>query len=182
MCVKLYNSRNFKHLSHIFTKFARSSIKALEEIAAILVPEEVTFHSMDNKAKVAIDITAAKKQTSLLMHMEYQFTLPDHDLVVGSKHKLIPSVTADMKVIANKDLINGVVSYFGPTYIKIRSAKHSGFSAFLHLRDMNTVRSSPEFTYNFQDKSSKEKKVIIVTVDGGPDKKPEVYRHYQFYN
>ena len=87
-----------------------------------------------------------------------------------------------MKVIASKDLTNGVVSYFGPTYIKIRSAKHSGFSAFHHLRDMNTVRSSPEFTYNFQDKSSKEKKVIIVTVDGGPDKKPEVYRHYQLYN
>ena len=76
----------------------------MEEIAAILVPEEVTFHSMDNKAKVAIDITAAKKQTPLLMHMEYQFTLPDHDFVVGSKHKLIPSVIADMMSLRVKIL------------------------------------------------------------------------------
>ena len=39
-----------------------------------------------------IGITAAKKQFPLLMHMEYQVTLPDHDYVVGSKHKLIPFV------------------------------------------------------------------------------------------
>ena len=74
------------------TRFAISSIRALEEIATILGPEEVTFHSMDDKAKVPIGITAGKKQTPLFMHMEYQVTLPDHDFVVDSKHKLIPSV------------------------------------------------------------------------------------------
>ena len=56
------------------TRFAISSIRALEEIATILGPEEVTFHSMDNKAKVPISITAGKKQTPLFMHMEYQVT------------------------------------------------------------------------------------------------------------
>ena len=61
---------------------------------------------MDDKAKVLIGITAAKKQTPSLMHMEYQITLPDHDFVVGSKHTLIPSVIGFMKVVKGKDLTN----------------------------------------------------------------------------
>ena len=73
-----------------------------------------------------IDITVAKKQTPLFMHMEYQVTFPDHDFVVGSKHKLIPSVISDMKVVKGKDLTNDAASYSSSTYIAIRSAKHSG--------------------------------------------------------
>ena len=156
------------------TKFEISSIRALEEIPAILGPEEVTFHYMDDKAKVPISITAAKKvpisfrsvsqlqrkfrfhsdhyhnckessdfipisittanrETPLFMHMEYQVTLPDHDFVADYKHKLIPSVIGDMKVVKSNDLTNDAVSYSGPTYIAIRSAKHSGSSAFHHL-------------------------------------------------
>ena len=123
---------------------------------------------MDDKEKVPIRITAAEKQTPLLMHMEYQVTLPDHDFVVGSRHKLIPSV----EVVKSKHLTNDGVTYSGPTYIAIRSAKHSGSSAFHHLQDMNRARYLPEFTESFQNQQSKEKKVMTVTVDGGPNENP----------
>ena len=86
--VKLYKSQNSKHSSHISTNFAQSSIRTLKEIAAILGPEEVTYHSLGDKAKVTIAITAAKKQTNLLIYMKYQVALPDHDFAVGSKHRL----------------------------------------------------------------------------------------------
>ena len=79
-------------------KFARASIRDLEKTAAILWPEEVNFYSQDDKAKVSIEITLAKKQIPLLMHMEYQVTLPDHDCVAGSKHKIIPFILGVMKV------------------------------------------------------------------------------------
>lgn len=170
--VKLMKAQNSSHAVHVSTKFARSSINALEEIATLLGPEEVTFHSMDDKAKVPIGITAAKKQTPLIMHMDYQVTLPDHDFVVGSKHKLVPSVIGDMKVVKSKDLTNDGVTYSGPTYIAIRSAKHSGSSAVHHLQDMNRTRSLPEFAESFRNQQSLEKKVMIVTVDGGPDENP----------
>ena len=117
--VKLLTAQNSKHADHISQYFARSSIRSLEEIATVLGPDEVIFHSMDDKAKVPIGVTAANKQTPLLMHMEYQVTLPDHDFVVGSKHKLIPSVIGDMKVGKSKDLTNDGVTYSGPTYIAI---------------------------------------------------------------
>ena len=104
--------------------------------------------------------------------MEYQDTLPDHDFVVASKHKLIPSVIGDMKLVKSKDLTNDVVTYSGATYIGIRSAKHSTSSAFAHFQDMMRVRSLPEFATSFQNDRHKEKKVMIVTVDGGPDENP----------
>ena len=96
----------------------------------------------------------------------------DHDFDVGSKHELIPSDLGDMKVVNSKDLTNDAISYSGPTYIVIISAKDSGSWAFHHFCDMNKVRSLPEFTNSLQDKSSKEKKVMVVTVDEGPGKNP----------
>ena len=106
---------------------------------------------MDDKAKVPIGIAAAVKQTPLLIHMEYQVTLPDHDFIVGSRHKLILSVVGDMKVVKSKYLTNDGVTYSGPTYIAIRSANRSGSSAFHHIQDMNRARSLPEFTESFQN-------------------------------
>ena len=132
----------------------------------------MTFHSQDDKAKVPIGLTAASKQAPMFMHMEYQVTLPDHDFVVAPKHKLIPSVIGDMKLVKSKDLTNDAVTYSGATYIGIRSAKHSASSAFAHFQDMMRVRSLPEFATSFQTDRHKEKKVMIVTVDGGPDENP----------
>jgi hypothetical protein len=43
--VKLIRAQNSQHRNHPDTKFARSSIQAMEEIASLLGPEEVTFHS-----------------------------------------------------------------------------------------------------------------------------------------
>lgn len=73
------------------------------------------------------------------MHIKYQVTLLDHDFVVDFKHKLIPSVMGDMKVVGSKDLTNDAVSYSGPAYIAIWRAKHSSSSAFHQHHDMNRV-------------------------------------------
>ena len=59
----------------------------------------MTLHSQDNKAKVSTGLTAANKQAPLLMYMEYQGTLPDHDFVVAPKHKLLLSVISDIKLV-----------------------------------------------------------------------------------
>ena len=115
------------------------------------------------------------------MHMEYQIISPDHDFIVGSRHKLIPSVIGDMEVAKRKFLTNDAASYSGSTYIAITSAKHSAFLAFHYLRDMDQVRTLPEFTDSFQDKSSKEKKVMIVSW-WGSCRKLKVYKHYQLCN
>ena len=121
----------------------------------------MTFHSQDDEAKVPIGLTTASKQGPMLMHMEYQVTLPDHDFVVAPKHKLIPSVIGDMKLVKSKDLTIDAVTYSGATYKGIRSAKHSASSEFAHFQDMMRVRSLPEFATGFQTDRHEEKKAMI---------------------
>ena len=112
--------------------FARSTIRHLEDIAGFLGPEEVIFHSQNDNAKVPIGLTAANKQAPLVMHVEYKVKLLDHDFVIVKQNKLVPSVIGDMQVKANTFSPDGV-TYSGPTYIGIRSAKHLGSCAYNHL-------------------------------------------------
>ena len=65
-------------------KFYVSTIEHLEEISSTLGPNEVCFICQDDKARVPIGLTAANKQSPLLMHVEYRVSLPDHDWVVAA--------------------------------------------------------------------------------------------------
>ena len=82
--VKLISAKNLKHQNHPCINFAKATINALEELAGLLGPHEVTFHSEDDKARVLIRITAASKQALLQMHMEYNVILTDQNYVVAS--------------------------------------------------------------------------------------------------
>ena len=82
--VKLISAKNSKDQNHLCTNFAKATINALEELAGLVGPREVTFHSQDDKAKVPIRITAASKQALLLMRMECKVILQDHDYVKAS--------------------------------------------------------------------------------------------------
>ena len=163
---KLNSAKNSKHENHPCTNFTKATINALEELAGLLGPREVTFHSQDDKAKVPIGITAASKQAPLLMHMEYKI----HDYVVASQHKLIPSVIGGMQVREN-GFCGDAVTYSCPTYCAIHSAKHSGSSAYHRLQDMKRIQSLDIFDEIFKNKSE-AKPVTIVTVDGGSDENP----------
>ena len=168
--VKLLRSQNSLHKGHPSTRFAKSTIRHLEELAGILGPEEVCFLSQDDKCKVPIGLTAANKQAPLLMHLEYQVTLPDHDYVIAANHKLIPSVFGGMEIKKNC-FTSEAVTYSGPTYIAIRSAKHSGSNAYHHLHDLKKIRMIPEFEPLLYCNGI-QKPVFIITVDGGPDENP----------
>ena len=62
--VKLALAQNNQHANHESTKFARPTIHTMEEIAGILGPQQVTFHSQDDKAKVSLGLPVANKQPS----------------------------------------------------------------------------------------------------------------------
>ena len=87
--VMLIKAMNDKHVQHIDGYFCTLTIWHLEKLA----PNEVCFISQDNKARVRIMLTAANKQSPLMMHVEYKVSLSDHDLVVTTGHKLIPLVS-----------------------------------------------------------------------------------------
>ena len=157
----LISAKNLKHQSHQCTKFARATISALEELAGLLGPGDVTFQ--DDKAKMPIGLTATSKQVPLLMHMEYKVTLP--------QHKLIPSVIGDMRV-REKDFSGDAVTYSGLKYCVIQRAKYSGSSVYHHLKDMKRIQYLDIFNHSFNNDTGESKPVIIVTVDGSPDENP----------
>lgn len=101
--------------------------------------------SQDDKSRVPIGLTAANKQAPLLMHLEYKVTLPDHDWVVAPRHKLIPSVYAGIKIEDGKIGDPKTVTYSGPTYIAIRSAKHCSSTAATHAFDFQNLLRMESF-------------------------------------
>lgn len=129
--------------------------------------------SQDDKAKVPLGIAAAKLQSPMLMHVEYdRVRLPDHDFAVGTRHKLTPSVYAGL--VIKKDGMGKpeAVTYSGPTYIAIRSAKHSSSTATTHAKDISTLLRQEDFKALAIGQNGKVKPVLMVLADGGPDENP----------
>ena len=107
-------------------QFAQTNIWYLKDFASLLGPNKATFHSQDDKAGIPIGITAAHKQSPLLMIMGYKAILNDYDFVVAP-HILIPSIIVAVEA---KKGSPETVTHSGSTYLTLQSAKHSGSSAF----------------------------------------------------
>ena len=75
---------------------AKSFFDDMMSISELLEGDAVTFLSNDinkrYKARIALGFAAASLQSPILMHLDYQVRLPDHDFVIGQKHKLISFV------------------------------------------------------------------------------------------
>ena len=106
------------------------------------------------------------------MHLEYKVRLPDHDWVVGNRHKLIPSVYTAVLIKPDGMGREDAVSYAGPTFIGVRSGKHSSSTAATHAKDFKRMLELPDFDPFLKTESGKLKPVLIFTVDGGPDENP----------
>ena len=165
--VKLARPRNTLRKKHIDGHFAMATVKHARELASLFSEENVFFLSADDKARVPLGLPVSKKQTAILMHLEYKVQLPDHDFPIGEKHKLIPSVYASCR-----KNIDGSIGYNGPTFIAIRSGKHDKSSAASHAEDFRFLVNLDEFKLDCL-KDGVLKPMLFVSVDGGPDEAPK---------
>lgn len=138
--------------------FAKSFIDDMFQVSEIFGPGAVLFLSNDDKARVPLGLSAANLQAPLLMHLSYKVTLPDHDFVVGQRHKLIPSVYSVCNIKED-----GQVSYSGDTFIRIRSGKHDSSNAFTHAHDVRDL---------FTSGSVVKKPILMIETDGAQDEAP----------
>lgn len=111
----------------------------MEQLVSILGARQVAVISQDDKCRIPLGLSAAKNQAPILMHLEYKVILPDHDWVVAPGHKIIPSVYEGIKIEDGKIGDPKSVSYSGPTYIAIRSAKHCSSTAASHAFDFQEL-------------------------------------------
>ena len=165
--VKLQRTQNDLRKKHPDGHFAMASVMFTRELANLFGDNHVFFLSQDDKTRVLLGLPISKKQTAILMHLEYEVTLPDYDFPIGEKHKLIPSVYA---ACLKKD---GEVSYNGPTFISIRSGKHDKGCAETHSDDFERIFQLEEFQDAALTPNKDVKPLVFVSVDGGPDEVPK---------
>lgn len=170
--VKLSRPEADHHKSHADQYFCVATIAAVKTISSLLGPDQVFFLSQDDKARVPLGLTAANKQAPLLMHVEYKVSLPDHDFTIASGHKLIPSVYACCVIEEDRMGEPQAVSYSGPTYIAIRSAKYSSSTTCTHSADFERLKTLGIFEKFMKNAQGMMKPVIVISTDGGPDENP----------
>ena len=90
--VKLIRPENNLPKKNKDRMFAKSYMDNLINVCKFFGPQSVLFLSNDDKARVLLGLAAAFLQAPMLMHMEYEVRLPDHNFVLGPRHALIPSV------------------------------------------------------------------------------------------
>ena len=135
--------------------YTKSFFDDMMSISELLGGDAVTFMLNDDKAHFALGLAAAPLQSPILMHLDYHVHLPDHDFVIRQKHKLIPSVYGVCEASTN-----GKVTYWGDTFILIRTVKHDTSSAYTHAYDGREL---------FTSKLIERKPVLILVTDGATD-------------
>uniref|UniRef100_A0A914DJC8 C2H2-type domain-containing protein n=1 Tax=Acrobeloides nanus TaxID=290746 RepID=A0A914DJC8_9BILA len=174
--VKIVRPQNDLMKEHIDGHFASAAIKHLRDLASMMGQECVFFMSQDDKARIPLGISAANKQSRIVMHMQYRVKLPDHDWVIAERHKLIPSVYAACEF--TKD---GEVGYSGPTFVCIRSGKHDKSESRTHLRDLKECLKLQSFEKSAMTSEGNVKPIWIFSVDGGPDENPRFKKTLMAY-
>lgn len=87
-------------------------------------------------------------------------------------YKLTPSVYKTVEIKKGFMGSPEAVSYSGPTYIGIRSLKHSPSNANSHYEDLNTLLNLDAFKDFVRNSTGEVKPVLIISSDGGPDENP----------
>jgi hypothetical protein len=146
--------------------FAAASINLIKELLVLFGPINCFFLSRDDKAKVTLGLPVANKQSPVLLHLEYVIKLPDHDFTPAPKHKLCPSVYGACVIDDSK------ITYSGPTYVAIRSAKHCKSNAQTHAIDFEKLITLEPFKELLLDENGLLKAIGAFSVDGGPDQNP----------
>ena len=107
-------------------------------------PKYCIVLSPDDIATVPIGIPAATNQQHVLMHLDYKVSLPDHQYVVASHHKLKPSVYALCMIDPSRVGTSDAVKYVSPTTIRVRSCKDDKSTGLSHLIDLKGLLSGIE--------------------------------------
>ena len=163
--VRIIKAQNTLRKYHDDWLFAKATIEFVKKVITLSGPINCFFISRDDKAKISLGLPAANKQSSMLMHLDYQVKLPDQDFVIAPRHKLVPSMYGACK-------IDDQIKYTGLTYVTIRLLKHNKINAGVHASDFEDLLLLDPFIDMICDPTGQLKPIGAFSVDGGPDQNP----------
>ena len=114
--------------------FTKSFMDDLFKVCELIGPKSVLVLSIDDKARVKLDLAAASLQSSMLKSMDYKVRLPDHSFVVGERYLLTPSVYGVCDIDEKGRLICS-----GDTFILLGSRKHDLSTSFTLAFDIREL-------------------------------------------
>ena len=123
--------------------------------------------SVDDKAKVPISFISAIEQAPLMMHVNYEIILPDHDFAKAAKHKLTPFVHPACEMKSHSSKADPEITYSGPTYIAIRSGKYDSSTAHTHCRYIDHLLDLEEIK-EIVESGNSVKPIFVIFCDSGP--------------
>ena len=103
----------------------------LFDVCELFGPNSVLVLSIEDKARVKLDLAAASSPSPMLMSLDYKVWLLDHFFVVGERHSLMRSVHRVCDINEK-----GLLTYSGDTFIRIRSGKHNPSTPYTHAYDI----------------------------------------------
>ena len=166
MPVKFRQAQNNLKNRHEDANFCLTTKNYLKDIAFLFCAENMFVVPVDDKAKVPIGVTAATKQSPLVMHFNYDIRLPGyHDFVKATKHELKLSVYATPEIFATSLKVIPKVSYLCPTFIPI------GRTTYSHGRDFDHFLESKQFQC-VAKVVNEAKPIAMIFSDGRPDENP----------
>ena len=131
--VKLCKAQSMKRKKNPDRWFTAATMKLVKELAVLMGKNNVAIIGKDYKDHIPLGIPAVKKQSHILMTIEYPVILPAHTFVVSTKYTLIPSV------YATREIKEDGLTYSGPTHSVIRSLKHDKANAFSCMEDLKAI-------------------------------------------
>ncbi|CAB4063243.1 unnamed protein product [Lepeophtheirus salmonis] len=111
--------------------FAKSYTDDMKDLDPLFGPDAFNYFSNDDKARVPLGFAATNLQAPILMSLKYKVRLADHNFAISTRHKLLPLVYAECKILED-----GKWSYSGKTFIRVRSGKHDSSTALTHTFDL----------------------------------------------
>ena len=160
--VRLCRASNDQRSKNPDRWFAAKIMEQGEELASLFGPSLANFIGQDDKAHVPIGLTAANKQAPLLMSLKYRVKIPDHDFVIATKHKLTSTVVAAREIQENPIGHKSAVRYSGPTYIQIKSLKHTPSNAAIQIEALDSMLQNESMCR----KDGLTKPILILSRDG----------------
>lgn len=153
-----------------FVILALNKIKCIRILLFTQVPSEIPkLCNQFCDLNKYVSLVKMTKLLSLLMHLEYRVTLPDHDWVVADRHKLIPSVYWKIVIEPEYDGEPEAVTYSGATHVAIHSGEKFSTSARTHSSDLARLLELEIFEPIIRISDRAAEQMTIFTIDCGQD-------------
>ncbi|CAF2913796.1 unnamed protein product [Rotaria sp. Silwood2] len=159
--VRLRKLQGIELPKHEDYHFVNASLQHIKDLAGTFGNECVFYVIEDRKASVRIGRPSARGHSPFILHLDYQISTTNSTPIPPSiTHQLKPTVYASC-VIDDA----GLVSFAGPTYISIRSAKHDRFTVDYEDIDLDCIVKLKEFESTARNHIGSIKPIIIMNID-----------------